>query len=212
MPAALDLSLAIQQGIGFCVAHLSSPSDSFSLPTIRKWGKTMTDGKSKKGWLKVFEDRRGLFSTLRSIFENISVGGAPGGLRPLYAEFLNEAAVILENVRLLEAVQCYTDLGRAWSALAEEALPDDVPLFKEAKELLRERHHSLMRGGDHWQSTGALTDALRKISTEGNLAFPLDDAGVLDLFTRLQTRLLSIYEAEVQALAVLKDAAGIQPG
>lgn len=201
-PTEIDLPAAVMQGLQDCVTHLSSPSESFSLPTIRKWGKTMTDSKNKKGWLKLFEDRRGLYSTLRSIFDGIELGGAPGGLRGLYADFLVEAARLLDKPELVEVAERYRTLGTAWSSLAEAALPDEVSIFKEAKQLMRERHAVLMQGGEAWRNTQAITEQLRHISTEYNLEFPLED--IVGLFTALQDRLLSIYEAEVQALAALK--------
>jgi hypothetical protein len=206
IPEAVDLRAAIMRGLEDCTEHLSSPSESFSLPTIRKWGKTMTDGKNKKGWLKVFEDRRGLYSTLRSIFESIEVGVAPGGLRGMYGDFLVEAAPIVDNPQLEKAAVHYHQLSEAWSALAEEALPDQVALFKEAKALMRERHRAFLEGGERWRETQSITQELQNISTQCNLEFPIDDNGIVDLFKRLQDHLLSLYEQETKALTVLKQA------
>jgi hypothetical protein len=204
VPEQPDLPAAIRQGLEDCVQHLSSASESFSLPTLRKWGRTMTDGKNKKGWLKVFEDRRGLYSTLRSIFEGIELNGASGGLRGMYADFLVEAAEVLNQPELAAAAEPYRALSHSWTMLAEEALPDEV--FKETKALLRERQRLLMEGGDAWRNTQGITEQLRLTGTQYNLDFPMDEGQILDLFTRLQDRLLSIYEAETAALSTLKQA------
>lgn len=197
-----NLASIVKQGIVDCVNHLSSDSESFSLPAIRKWAKMMTDPKNKKGWPQVFADRRGLFSTLVSLFEAIEFGGM--SLRGLYADFLIEAADITGNQKLLEAVEPYRALATRWHTLAEESLPDSH--FVPFKQLLRERHAVLMQGGDAWRDTQALSDQLRNLRTENNLNFPLSDSEISELFSTLQKRLQSIYHSEIKALNILKTA------
>jgi len=203
---SFDLPAAIHAGLQDQVEYLSSPSESFSLPAIRKWAKTMIDAKGKKGWLKVFEDRRGLMSTLMSLFESVELSGAPGDLRGLYADFLTEAASVIGNSRLSEPADHYRKLAGAWSQLAESALPDDVPLLREMKALLRQRDLITKRGGEAWRDTANLTAQITEKRREGNLNFPLDDAAVLALFTTLHDQLNAIYQAEVEALEALKAA------
>jgi hypothetical protein len=202
--ANINLEAALTQGIDFCVEHLSSDSDSFSLPAIRKWARLMTDQKNKKGWPVLFKDRRGLYSTLTSLFEAIELQGAPGGLRGMYSDFLLEAANVVNNLRLKEPAEHYAALAKHWHALAEEALPDTVPQFKRAKQLLRERQTVLRQGGEAWRTTQPLTEALRVIRSECNLNFPLNDQETSALFSTLQIRLQAIYLAEVEAVKSLK--------
>jgi hypothetical protein len=207
--ADIPLPDAIMHALADCITNLGSDSESFSLPTIRKWARLITDGKNAKGWQKLFADRRGLFSTLISLFEAIALSGAPGGLRGLYADFLREASPIVQKPALVETAAQYDALAVLWDALADEALPDAVPLFADTKRLLRERHAILKQGGDAWRTTEPLTQQLRAHRSEGNLNLPLNDAQVADLFAALQSRLNSIYAAEVAALDALRNAAGI---
>mgnify|MGYP001310967259 CR=1 FL=1 len=206
LPAALDLPAAIHAGLQDQVEYLSSPSESFSLPAIRKWAKTMIDAKGKKGWLKVFADRRGLMSTLISLYESIELNGAPGGLRGLYADFLTEATEVTGNPRLSEPISHYRALSTLWSRLAESALPDAVPLLRDTRALLFQREQVRLQGGSAWQQTSELTTRITELRREGNLNFPLADSAVLDLFTALHDQLLAIYQAETDALAALKAA------
>lgn len=201
--ADINLEAAITQGIAFCAEHLSSDSESFSLPAIRKWARLMTDQKNKKGWPVLFKDRRGLYSTLASLFEAIECQGAPEGLRGMYSDFLSEAANVVNNPRLKEPAEQYAALAKQWHALAEEALPDTVPQFKRAKQVLRERRNVLLKGGEAWRTTQPLTDELRVIRSECNLNFPLDDQEISALFSSLQARLQAIYQAEVEAVKSL---------
>lgn len=202
----INLEAAITEGMAFCVEHLSDDSESFSLPAIRKWARLMTDPKNKKGWPVLFKDRRGLYSTLVSLFEGIELQGSPSGLRGLYSDFLLEAADVVQNPRLKEPAERYAALAKDWHALAEDALPDTVPLFKRAKQLLRERHNVLLKGGDAWRMTQPLTEELRALRSECNLNFPLNDQEISALFSTLQGRLQGIYEAEVEAVKSLKDS------
>jgi hypothetical protein len=201
-----NLTNAINEGLQACVDHLSSDSDSFSLPTLRKWGKMMTDDKNKKGWLNLFKDGCGLYGTLRSTYESIELTVGGGGLRSLYATFLLEASDVIGNVKLRKVAQQYQDLAILWTRLAETSLSDDIEPLRETKTLLLERHNIMMQGGDAWQTTQPLTAKLRAMSAQYNVAFPLDEAGMKSLFEKMQEQILGIYEAETQALAALASA------
>lgn len=206
--ADVGLEDAITQGIEDCITHLSSDSESFSLPAFRKWARLINDGKNAKGWHKVFADRRGLFSTLVSWFELIQISGQPCGLRSMYADFLREASPIINKPRLLDAAAAYDALGNQWHALAEEALPDAYPLFTETKRLLRERDAITKQGGEAWRESVGITEKLRANRKEGNLNLPMSDAQIAEFFASMQGRLSDIYAAEVAALDALRVAMG----
>ena len=63
------LRAAMRAGLEDQVDHLRSPSDSFSLPAWRKWGRLMTDERNAKAWPRVFADGHGLFGSLSAIHE-----------------------------------------------------------------------------------------------------------------------------------------------
>jgi len=77
--AAVDLPAAIRAGLSDCADNLESKSDSFSLPTIAKWARMMTDKKNKKGWPNLFPRPRGLYGLLKSVFEGVELTGTGGG-------------------------------------------------------------------------------------------------------------------------------------
>ena len=203
---ACDLRAAVMSGLQACSEHLSSNSDSFSLPTYRKWAKMMTDVKNKKGWPALFKDRRGLYATLCSAFESIELNVGAGALRGLYAQFLDEAAGLLANDRLVAVAEHYRSLAQRWHALAEATLPGDVPALAETKALLRQRHAATRLGGDAWESSRPITETLRLMSRRYNLEFPMHDSAVQTLFDTLQVHLFDLYEAEKSAHQALKAA------
>ncbi|MDX2160405.1 MAG: DUF4872 domain-containing protein [bacterium] len=201
--APLDLPAAVGAGIQACIDHLSSDSESFSLPVIRKWAKTLTDSKNKKGWPSVFAGRKGLLDALTSVYEAVVWDQSDGtGLRGLYAQFLHEAADIMAVPRLHDAAQAYQAAGDAWRAFANAALPGETGMLADSRRLIDARYQAFFanQSGQVREHVSAW-EVLRQ---RANAAFPLDDSAVRDLFADMQARLETVYSAEVTALETLK--------
>lgn len=203
--APFDLPAAVQSGIAAQIDYLGGGSDSFALPALRKWARLLTHPTHKKGYPVVFRDRRGLFRVLRAAYEGIALDVGAGALRGLYASFLREAALILDNEGLLVAADAYADLSARWLAFADAALPD--PPFAPSKQLLIDRHAALLQGGDAWQEWVARTEELEALDSAFNRDFPLDDGATNRLFADLGEQMHTIYTQEVAALALLKHTA-----
>ena len=197
----IDLESAIQAGLEDAVVHLGSHSDSFSLPAIRKWGRLITDGSYKKGWKTVFADGRYLYGNLKSIFLHTLPTWSDGGtLRGLYADFLEEAAWILDNPALLGVAERYRSLEVLWRSLGEAALPEDVPAFAQIKALEKHKLSTLVeKGGSGLEEYRKLKPLISEIQQGFNEHFPLEDSAVNDLLTNLQNQLMGVYQAELTA-------------
>jgi hypothetical protein len=206
--AAPDLAAVVEAGLRDCVANLGARSDSFSLPTLRKWSRLMTDTKNPKGWPVVFASRRGLYTALKSLFEGVELANNDGGgLRGLYAAFLDEAAGLLQRPALAEAAVAYRALARQWTALAEAALPDTVPALAETRRLLRQKHALLMAQGEAGVALAQpVTAQLAALGRQTSQEFPLEAPAVIALFADLGERLAGLYASENAALATLKQA------
>lgn len=207
-PKEIELERAIKAGLQDCIEHLGAKSDSFALPALEKWAKLMTDAKNKKGWPVVFKKRKGLFSTLRSIYEGIELrDSGSGGMRGMYADFLVEASGVLNQPELKETAKHYRKLARTWSAFAEACLPDRVKAFKATKVLLAQKEEALRTRGDgSLQESAKLTAKLNALEHECEKDFPLANAEIEALFAEMQTRLFELYHAEREALAALREA------
>lgn len=207
-PGPIDLAAALLAGLRDCADHLAQPSDSFSLPTFRKWARTLTDAKATKGWPAVFADGSGLLGALGSIYEGVALLGQGGGaLRSLYAEALADANVILGRPALSAVAEQYRALASAWDAFAEEALPDTIPACADLRRLLRERHRLLMAGGEGaLAETAPLTAANHGLQAGHRRSFPAGPGERGELFAALGARLGTIYRAEVEANAALRAA------
>ncbi|MFN8420684.1 MAG: DUF4872 domain-containing protein [Anaerolineae bacterium] len=205
MPPQIDLKAAITAGIADCIEHLGRDSDSFSLPVWKKWAKTLTSTKDKKGWQVLYKDRKGLFSALRYSYEGWRSIIQGAGLREtMYAEFLDDAAVILGNPKLNEAAAAYRHCADLWREFAEAALPDRHVELKATKELMCERYAAYNR--NDLASLAKISAELEKQRQTYNTAWMLNDADTNTLLEDMSAKLTAVYEAEVKALDVLKAA------
>lgn len=199
-----DLHAAIRAGIADCVEHLGRDSESFALPVYKKWSRLMTNTSNKKGWPVVFKDGHGLYETLRSIYEGITQDGSDGyGLRGLYADFLDEAAFILDAPILEESARLYRLAAGEWESLANIALSDDVEAMATTKNLVDARY-TLVR--NHHDDAAEINQRLVEFMGEYNRNCPLDVDARAVLYEDMQVHLDAIYEAETAALDSLKTA------
>lgn len=201
-----DLAAAVRAGIADCVHYLGAESQTFAIPVFRKWARLMTDLKNKKGWPVVFKEKRGLYSTLRSLHEGTKLFGVKGGgLRLLYADFLAEAAPILGGTAVNDAATHYRALGQQWARLADAVLPDHIPPLAQTRRLLAQKYAVyLEQGQDGLAEVQHLSQQLTDLEAELNSHFPISDEEMMTLFSDIQTHLQSIYEAELAALASLQ--------
>jgi hypothetical protein len=204
----IDLPAAVLAGLRDCVSNLHAKSDSFSLPALRKWAKMLTDRKNKKAWPVVFATPRGLYSLLKSAFEGITLGvDGPDGLRGLFADFLLEAAPLVNRPALAQVAGQYRDLAAQWVDLADAFLPAAVPVFATAKDLMRRKHHRLMAEGQAAVAeVQPLSDQLQALHAAVSRDFPLDASQIRALFANLAERLHALHSAEVAAARALQEA------
>ncbi|HMV50713.1 MAG TPA: DUF4872 domain-containing protein, partial [Blastocatellia bacterium] len=171
------------------------------LEALEIWAKRLHGSKEKESWERVFRPGPNLWRGLCSIHDFIEHYGTGGGLcRPLFADFLSEAAAALSNANLATLSEQYAELGRAWSELADAALPSDIPAFLEAKTL-QTRKAELLHDGAPAEDVRAIRRRLDGLAKEARERFPLSNADCADLREQLQTRILNLYEREVAALA-----------
>jgi Butirosin biosynthesis protein H, N-terminal/Domain of unknown function (DUF4872) len=175
---------AVRAGLADAAEHLAADSDSFGLPAWRKWARMMT-GKAAKAWPRVFASGHGLAGALLSTYEGIQPVGRYGGhLRDLYADFLDEAAALLEDPALSDRATAWRAAAARWQALAELALPEG-----RLRELLAEIHATVVEGGDARSAAAELWELRRAdVAVE-----------VGELFPAMASLLEEIYELEIAA-------------
>jgi hypothetical protein len=202
------LSGAIEAGLADAVEHLASRSDSFSLPAFRKWARMVTSD-TGKGWNRVFADRVGLWGALRSTHEAVSdIGIAGGSLRPLFAEFLEEAAKVVGRTELSAVAERYRHAAEAWDDVADATLPDGFEPLREAVELSRRRREAVRRGDAGDVEAAEAARSLNELADRFEPNLPFGESEIDDLFESLSGAIDAAHKAEVEAHSALSEAMG----
>lgn len=205
------LDVAVRDALKACHAGLlggkgrGNTKTNFSLAGFQLWGQRLHDSKDKESWERIFTPGSRLWRGLTSVCDHIEYHGTGGGLsRPIFAEFLQEAGEALGDKSLTALARRYADLGRQWSDLADAALPDDVPVMREAKALLARKAELLHSAGPDAVEERQRSSARREeLAAQAAKKFPLSDAACAALRADLQKRVLAIYEGEMAALEEL---------
>jgi hypothetical protein len=206
--AKRELGELVRAGLRRCHHGLQHPTlpgmkNNAKLEALRVWAQRMHGSKEKESWERLFRPGINLWRGLCWVYDFIECYGTGGGLcRPLFAEFLNEAAEALGQPELAALSEQYAELGRRWSELADAALPDDVPALRAAKEL-RLRKSELLHDGAPAEEVRAVWQRLGELSQQASERFPLSDAECAELRAQLQTRILALYEGEVAGQAAI---------
>ncbi len=121
---------------------------NFGFAAYDRWAEVLTKPKMAQSWAKVFPPGRAMYNGQTTTFSSIVTFGKDGGAeREMYADFLEEASILLEKPGLKEVAADFHQSAKAWDHLAEALLPDDVPLFKETRELMARSHKLFLDGG-----------------------------------------------------------------
>jgi hypothetical protein len=205
-----DLAEAVRSGLRATVDGLRRPrSRNFGLDALADLADRL-DGRGREAWSRTFPRGRQLFAGLTAIHRFVDCYGTGGGLlRPLFGTGLDEAAARLGDDRLATIGARYAALGSAWSDLARAALPDDVPLLREARELeAANARRYRARGPAALDDIRASNGRLAEIEAVVAADFPLDEAATADLLGDLATRVRTIHAGETAALDELHAIVG----
>ncbi len=207
---SLRVRNGIVLGLKQCVANLSDQEVSnFGLEGIQHWESLLYDTDEKSRWNKIFNSPKRQYNALRDLYKCIRLGGNKGGsglLRGMFADFLMEAAPILEEPELENIATKYRRLEFSWNTLADTALPDAMGYLSKTRNLLDEQHKLLSENG------GEAMERLREISDElWNMEIDADEHVANDgplfahLFNDIRDQLKSLYLQERSALEDLHE-------
>lgn len=104
-------------------------SKNFGVNGIRTWAERLRDTRTRKGWPAMFADEQRRVQALTQVpgFLAGDEWSGPGALRPLYVDFLQEAAEIDGLAALRDVAPLYDALGTRWDGLADMIDPDCPP-------------------------------------------------------------------------------------
>jgi len=207
------LATAVQLGIWDCIKlYTEKPpkgsKNNFGLQAFSWWAELLTRPKARLSWAKEFPLGRKLVAGLTSVFNDINIFGKDGRAeRDLYADFLEEAAILLEKPAINEAAAHFRRSAAAWEALNPILLPDAVIPLADTRELMLKQHRLFLeQGRTALDEIIQINDRLETIKAEMQTDFPLDEAGVVTLQENIAGQVLRIREIEAEAVTVLEAA------
>jgi hypothetical protein len=206
--AGPPLQQLVQAGLVACHGRLLHPAlpgsvNNARLEALQTWAERMEGSKAKERWEHVYRPGPNLLRGLCAIHDFVEHYGTGGGLcRPIFAEFLREAADALGQTPLAMLAERYAELGSDWSELADAALPDDVGMLCEAKQLLTQKAE-LLHSGAPMADVQATWQRLGELEARSHEEFPLSNEAYRELRVQLRARIAALYEREAAALAEL---------
>lgn len=209
---------AVSAGIWACIRLMTEAPpkgrrESFGLAALDHWAAMLTNTRNKASWARYFPAGERLWMALAGnqvqpgLYGWIRHAAGPGAERGLYADFLDEAAVILNRPGLHHAATAYRDSQRAWASLADALLPAEVEPLAEAAHLLDKKHHLFIEKGGaalaEIRAANARLNALREAATAD---FPMTEVEVSAFREGLAEAVTAVADAERDAVERLQTA------
>ena len=204
---------AVQAGIWDCIklyteAPPKGSKNNFGLQAYKFWAEQLTKPQARLSWERQFPAGRAMFSALIEIYDAIHFfNGYPSAERGLYADFLDEASVILHRPAIKEAATHFRTAARAWDDLGLALLLDYITPFKEARELMH-RCAKLFRdqGNAALKEIHAIQQQFKDLKTQMETDFPLSPDEVVAFRATLADHVMRVHNIEKEAVAALSDA------
>lgn len=212
-PDESRLAAAIRQGIADCLRLMTEkpPRGSvknFGLRAFQHW-REMLQKQTKGSWAREYPTGRPLLAVLMSSYTFLgpAFGKTMQAERDVYADFLEEAAQVLQISALDNAAIRYRIAGEAWQNLLRALLPDDVPMLKQARETIDRKARLFIESG-----AAALPEMLDcshrldRLKQAAEADFPMTAADISDLRGEIARHIENVHQAEAEAARALKAA------
>jgi len=204
---------AVELGIWDCInLYTEKPPKgarhNFGFAAYERLADALRKPKIRGSWDKDFPRGRKMYAGLESVFSDTHTFGKVGfAERDMYADFLGEAADILQKPALREAGEQFRVSAAAWEELGLILLPEEIPVWAEARGLmLTNQRLFLEEGGAKLEKGRANCARLIEIRREMEADFPLSDEEVVVFRDRIAEQVLKIRDTEAPAVATMKEA------
>lgn len=202
---SVDLASAVREALrSTCRLFLEPPVSNVGLAGLEKWAHLLTNQQNRRGWPRLFASPRALFAALHHTYSHLRhERAAPGAMRPMFADFLEEAADILSRPRLIHVASQYRRSAELWGQLTDLALPVEDAILWRCRAI-SERRHALLRSGGATATT-EMQQLWRELEGLGRRFSPAwSEADRLFRFRAMARLLRSIRAVELSAVTVLQ--------
>lgn len=201
---------AVSAGIASCVSlYTEKPPKgsgrSWGLRGFDRFIEVLTKPTAKGSWAKALDGAADAYAGLTTAYKYALLfwkDESESADRDLYAAFLREAAEVLDRPALTEVAEHYDRAAEAWRHLGAALLPDDVPLLRETRELLLERHRRFLDSGtqalDDLEATDERLSSLRGES--------LSEREIESIYSSVADGVRTIRDIESEAVSALTHA------
>lgn len=204
---------AVRAGIQACIDIFTGNSPvghngNFGMNAYQKWAKLLVDKKGKDSWAVRFAPGARMYSGLVSAYRYTEVFFTGGrGARHIYADFLDEAALVLNKPALSLVAEQFRACAATWDGLTAAFLPERVPLLRETRELLKRSYNLFVeQGGESLDERLQIKARLKELEAEVAEAFPLTDAEAAEMRGEIRAQVLAVHDAEKIAIDRLVEA------
>lgn len=201
------LPAAVISGIRVVCQSIIAPKGAghSGLNGLQRWADSLVNHRNKRSWPLMLAARGPLFDSLCSIYYFGEMRGTGGGAyRNMYADFLDEAAVITNKPGLHDAAELYRAAAQAWRTLDEAALPDDIAPLAGARSLIAQRTALYEQyGAARLDEMNAITERLWQLRTELDREASPTSPEVDALLANLRDHVLRVHDAEKEAAELL---------
>ncbi len=184
--------------------------NNFGLNAYQFWAKMLRAPKQRLSWEKQFPAGLPMYAGLTSAYNFAYLfgkGSDQDAERTTYANFLDEAAIILELPALNDAAQAFRSSAKAWHAFAKTLLPDEIEPFAKTRQLMwRKQELFLEQGGAALAEIQEINSRLANIRQSMDTDFPLMQAEVEAHRERMAEQIMVIHDEEAQAVEALQSA------
>ncbi len=211
-PVADKLVSAVQLGICdsiklFTEKPPKGSKNNFGLKAYEWWAEQLTNPRARMSWEKEFPAGRKMLAGLTSTYDDIIHFGKrddPAD-RGKFADFLDEAAVILDRPELSNVATSFRTSANAWRKLSIALLPEEVEPFRQYRELM-DRSSQLFaeKGANATEDRQQIAAQQEAILIAMETEFPLDATGVQTMREKIASQLITIREIEAAAVSTLK--------
>jgi hypothetical protein len=219
VPQPAKLAAAVSNGIYQCIQLFTEKPPkgarhNFGFAAYQRLADMLVNTRNKKSWERFFAPGVRMYHALAGSVGQPGAyawiqtwGSSPGADRGLYADFLDEAAEILEKPALRESANHFRESCSLWCQLAEAILPDEVPLLGESKTLIQRGHDLFIEQGQSALAEIQEIHARRsELLKQAETDFPLSQAEAAEFRAGLRGYVLKISEVEQQATDSLQRA------
>lgn len=215
IPDPAKLESAVIQGIHDCVKLFTEKpprgaTTNFGLEAYRFWAQMLTAPKGRTSWAKLFAPGAAMYAGLTWAYSQgflFGKGLDGDGERTAYARFLDEAAAILDRPALRQVANRFRASAEAWRELGQGLLPDHLPPFAQARQLLWRRHERFLRQGNlalaEMREIDTQLTAIRRQMAD---QFPLTEGETAALRVGIAAQVMRIHDLEQEAILALKEA------